>query len=374
MALPNYQLNVISVTTGRVVAIYDSQTWQSLHYSRELNDIGAFVAVLPYTDAYYAAFAWDNFVEIYRTSPITGLPILEETYLVRSRHRYREGNIEQLVVGGLSLNHLLARRIINPADDPAAVDGYSKKSGAADTVMRDYVEEQCGSLAPAARRFPGLTVAAVLGAGVSINKSYRYDNLFNALVEMADGSGIDFRVERVSDYQTSVIIESIGTDKTRTTNEPLTLPWVGLSPNRRNLQEPSLKVDRTDEKNYVYVLGQGQGEQRLVYEDSTADSTLTPFNRIEVAKDQRNVDKLDTDGLVTAAITELNKRKAIHEFTYKPIVGAGGNVYRRDWDMGDKVTVLWDTEQNDLRIKGVEIQADSDGETIDVSVETIVYA
>lgn len=374
MPLPSYQIDVISCVTGQVLNIFDPTQFDSIRYSRVINDIGALVLTMPYTDEFYSTFDWDNFVEVRRTSPVTGFPILEETYLVRSKHRFREGNIEQLVVGGLSLTHLLARRIIDPFDDPTATDGYSVKSGPADTVMYDYVEEQCGSLTTPGRGFPGLTVALVAGGGASINKSFRYDNLFNALSEMADGSGVDFRVERTHDYFTSVIIAAIGADKTRTTNEPNTTPWVGLSPTRGNLQEPSLNIDRTNEKNYVYVLGQGQGEQRLVVESQTAEVAASPFNRIEFSKDQRNVDKLDTAGLTTAADTELNKNKAAHEFTFKPVVGNAGCIYRQDWDVGDKVTVLWNTEELDLRIQGVEIELDSSGESIEVSVEEIIHA
>lgn len=374
MALPDYQVSVISCVTGRVVAFYDSKTFAMLRYSRRINDIGAFVIDMPYDDNYYAAFDFDNFVEIYRTSPVTGLPILEESYLVRSRHRYREGDDERFVAGGLSLVHLLARRIIDPEDDPTATDGYSRKAGPADTVMYDYVNEQCGALASADRQFPGMSLAAVLGAGVNINKSYRYDNLFNALEEMAIGSGIDFYVTRTSFYFTSVQIEAIGNDYTRTTNEPLALPWVGLSPNRRNLDEPSLKIDRMEERNYVYALGQGQGEERIVVQQSTSDSTLTPFNRIEFVKDARNIEKTDTDGLTTAATEALNKNKVIRDFTFLPATDEGGSVYREDWDLGDKVTVMWGSEQDDLRIMGVDIEIDGDGESVEVKVQTITYA
>lgn len=374
MALADYQISVINVTTGRVEIIFDPTTFVSVRYSRKINDIGAFVAVLPYTTEYYAAFGWDNYVEIKRTDPDTGDLVLEETYLVRAKHRYREGNIEQIVVGGLSLNHLLARRIIDPDDDPTATDGYSVKSGAADTVMRGYVREQAGDLASVDRAFPQLTVAAVAGTGVSINKSFRYDNLFNAMQEMAAGSGIDFRIERIDFNFTQVVIGAFGVDRTRTTNEPQALPWLGLSPVRGNLQEPSLNIDRTEEKNYVYVLGQGQGEERIVVKAYTSDVTLSPYNRIEFSKDQRNVGKLDIAGLQTSATTQLNSNQAVNDFTFKPIVGNAGSVYRSDWDIGDKATVIWDDVEMDLRIAGIEIEIDETGETFDVNVETIVYA
>lgn len=370
--LPNYQVSVISLTTGRLQIILDSTTWYSLRYSRKVNDIGVFVLVLPYTSDYYMAFDWDNFVEVFRTSPITGTLQLEETYLVRAKQRFREGNEERLVVGGVSLTHLLARRIIDPDDDPTATDGYSRKSGAADTVMRGYVREQAGDLASAGRTFPGLTVESVLGTGLSIDKTFRYDNLLAAMQEMADGSGVDFYLTRTNLNLVSVWIAETGNDYTRTTNESQRLPFVVLSPNRRNLTDPSINIDRTDEKNYVYALGQGQGEQRLVVKDSTSDASLTQWNRIEFVKDARNIEKTNSQGLIDAATAALNEKKVQHEFTFTPTGTDGGSIYRKNWDIADFLTVIWDTEEVDLRIDGVEIELSESGESLDVQVKQIL--
>lgn len=371
MPLPDYQVDVISCVTGNVIAIYDMLNFDSLRYSRKVNDVGVFVLSMSYTPEYYAAFQWDNFVEIRRTHPVTNLLAVEETYFVRSLHHYREGNEERLVVGGLSLTHLLMRRIINPADDPAATDGYSVKTGAADTVMRDYIREQAGDLTSAARQFPAFTVEAVEGTGDTVSFSYRYDNLYNALSEIAYQSGIDFYLTRVTDNAISVFIERTGVDRTETTNEPFGLQWVGLSPLRGNLTEPSLMQDRTDEKNCVYCLGQGQGEERLVVEDFTDEVFLTPYNRIEYVKDARNVDKLDTVGLQTAADASLNENKANREFTFIPTGYDAGSIYRKDWDIADKITAIWEAEHQDLRIMGVEVNVDRGNEDVQVIIEEI---
>lgn len=374
MALPNYQVNFISKTTGRVLAVFDSTSFYSLRYSRKVNDIGVFVLVFPYSPDLWVMADWDNFVEVFRTSPDTGELILEETYLIRAKQRFRENNEEKLVIGGVSLTHLLARRIIDPADDPTATDGYSKKSGAADTVMRDYVREHAGDLASAGRFFPGLTVESVLGTGLSINKSFRYDNLFSALQEMADGSGVDFYVTRPNLNLVSVWIAEIGRDLTRTSNEWQRLPFVVFTPNRGNLQDPSINLDRADERNFVYCLGQGQGEQRLVVKASTDAATLTPFNRIEFVKDSRNIDKLDSQGLQDAATAALNQNKALEEFTFRPTGTDAGSIYRLDWEIGDFVTVIWGDQEVDLRIDGVEIEIDSQGESLEVINRQIVVS
>lgn len=367
MSLPTYQLNVLSVSTGQVVKVFDMASIYTLQYSRRLNDVGTLVAVLPSSLANYNLFDWDNFIEVYRTHPVTGDPVREETYLTRSKHRFREGSEERLVIGGVSLNQLLMRRIINPDDDPAAVDGYSTKSGPADTVMREYVLEQAGLSASAARQIAGLSVGLVNAIGTPTAKSYRYQNLFNCLQELAYEAGIDFYIERGALNALNMTIGTIGGDKTKVANSPFT-PWVGLNPDRSNLLDPSLKMDRTEEENYVYALGQGQGEQRLVYESNSTAINLSPLNRCEFVKDARNIDKVDTDGLISAAITALNERRIVTEFTFSASTADAGSIYRQNWDIGDKVTATWDDVTEDVRITGVTIALNESNEQIDVTV------
>lgn len=370
MGLPSYQVSIINSITGRVEKIYDPESFYSLQYTRMLNDVGIFVMVLPYVRETYDLFGYDYFAEIRRTDPNdTHQLLLEDTYLIRSKHRFRDGNEERVVMGGFSLNHLLIRRIIDPDDDPAASEGYSKKQGAADTVMRAYVREQAADLASAERSFPLFSVDAVAGTGIDISESFRYDNLLEAMQKMAVESGIDFRIYRVAFNQTALAIAPIGSDLTQTTNEPQGLPYVGLSPLHGNISDPSLRLDRSDEKNYVYVLGQGQGEERIVLQASTSDVDLTPYNRIEFTRDSRNVDKTDILGLASDADAALNDNKAVREFTFTSTGVDGGSIYRLNWDVGDRITTSWDDETADLRISGVDINIDSGGETINPIIE-----
>lgn len=367
MSLPSYQITVLSNTTGATLAVVDMIEIYELQYSRKLNDVGTFVAVLPSTAANYALFDWDTIIELYRTSPTTGQLMREETYLLRSKHRYREGNEERLVIGGMSLNHLLMRRIINPADDPAAVDGYSVKSGAGDIVIASYVNQQAGPSASAARQIPGLTVTPADGAGTAVNITARYENLFNKIQDIAWQSGVDFIIERASGLNFVFRTAIFGTDYTRSNNYPFT-PWVGLNPARGNMQSPSLNIDRGNENNYVYALGQGQGEQRRVYEATGSSTVLSPFNRCEFAKDARNVDILNTDGLASAAFQALQDERVEVEFSFTPTGIEPGAIYRQNWDIGDRITAIWEDFSRDLRMTEVEIHLQGGDEEISVTV------
>jgi hypothetical protein len=367
MPLPQYQILLLNHTTGDVVKVFDGASLYEMRYSRRLNDIGAIALTVEGTDENYALFAWDYFIEVMRTSPILGTLQTEETYLVRSKRVFLEDDKEMLVVGGLSLNHLIARRIIDPTDDPLATNGYSVKSGPADTVMRAFAREQMGDLASAARRIPNLTVAPVTGAGIPVDESKRYNLLYNALRDLAIASGIDFQISRTTDANMTLTIVRQGSDKTKSSNYPFG-QWVGLTPLRRNLSNPELSIDRTDEQNFAYVLGQGQGEQRIVLRVA-GDTSYSPFARMEYMKDSRNVDKTNTTGLNTAGLTSINKNKVNKNFSFKPLNIEPGAIYRDDYDIGDEITALWKGEQLDLRVAGIEITISESGEDLSVTVE-----
>src|SRR5258706_11999959 len=105
MPLPSYQLTIRDPATGDVRIILTGEAFDDCKFSRSLNDIGILALTLPSDPGWPAIFTLDALIDIERTSPITGFLQVEDTYLVRLNHRFREGNEERYVVGGLSLNH-----------------------------------------------------------------------------------------------------------------------------------------------------------------------------------------------------------------------------------------------------------------------------
>lgn len=370
MPLPDYQLTVRDPFTGAVRTVLDGSAFDDCRYSRALNDIGIFSMTLPSDPDWPAIFTQDALIEIERTSPVTGFLQVEETYLCRLTHRFREGDQERFVVGGLSLNHLLARRVVDPADDPLAAGGYSTKAGPADDILVSYANEQCGPSASAVRSYPNFTVAVSNSVGTPAGRRLRYENLLEVFQDVANQSNVDFLTTRISSNILRLTVAPIGTDKSRSRNYPGS-PFVELNPTRGNLSDPSLLSDQKKQQNYVYALGQGPGDQRIVYKLEGEDNHLTPFNRIEFTADVRMAERGDTTTLRTGARAALYEKQGIKEFTFKPTGTEPGNIYRQDWDVGDVVTIVWDDEFLDLRVRGVEISLDSGGETIVPQLEPL---
>jgi len=361
---PSYQVVIISPITGAIVALYDAQFPFDLRYSRLLNDAGIITLTLPYTAAVRAAFTLDCFIEVYRTNPLTGQLAKEDTYLARLFNRMRQGDLEQYIVTGVQLNDLIKRRVVNPADDPAAQGGYSVYAGAADTVMRNYAYYNLGPGASLLRQFPNLTIPTVNGTGNPVGYNLRYDNLYTAVFADATArGGIDFNIQRTTGANLELDIGVIGTDRRQSTNYPNT-PYVGFDPKRGNLQDPNLLIDRKKEMTVVYELGSGQGtaQQSLILASSTVNDS--PFNRIEFTDTAGNTAKGDTTTLLTAATASLKKNSGVSSFSYKLIEATPGNTYQQDWFLGDLVTVSYDEYVSNLRITGVEVFVSQAGQTV----------
>lgn len=365
---PSYAVMVIDCRTGNNLRLFDSTAINTLKYNRALNGVGALVMTLPFSSDLPSLFAKDNFIEVIRTHPITGLPTVEDTYFVRLTQRFREGNNEQYVVGGLSLNHLLARRIIDPADDPLGAGGFSTKAGAADEVLRSFARQQLGDQASSVRQIPNFTIDLSPGNAASVGKRARFDNLLEIFQALALQGQTDFIIYRANANNLHLAIAPIGRNRTKTANYPYS-PFTQFDPNRGNLFNPSLMKDSKKEQNFCYALGQGQGDSRIVAKVQGAGVYDSPYNRIEYTEDIRQSDRSDPLYLQTGASKSLQEKKAQQEFTFTLMPDAPGCVYHVDFELGDFVTATWEDTSADLRVTDLEIDINPEGETVAPTVE-----
>lgn len=368
MTLPSYEVILTSCVDGTTQAVFDGSSFWDLRYSRVLNGIGRIALTIPGNSQYRSLFGLDFFLTVMRTDPTSSIRALikEEDFFVRLTHRFREENDERYVVGGVSLNHLLKRRIVDPDNALGGGGGYSTKAGAADTVIRAYCDEQMVTTFDPTRAFPNLTIAPVAGTGANIGARLRYENLLEQMQDLAYRGFTDFIITRTTGNNLLLTIAPIGADKTKDTNYPWN-SWVGLNPPRGNLQRPSFQIDRTDEQNFVYAQGEGQGINRTLLKLGGNTVVDSPYNRIEFTNDVRNIDKNDPTGMLTGARVAIYDNLPKFDFKFEPTGLEPGNVYRQDWDIGDRVTAYWDDFSQDLRMTEIEIAVSGEsGETLKV--------
>lgn len=370
-----YQLVIIDSVSGERAATIPINNIKHLRYTRVINGIGKIAVTFPITTKYTRTFYLDNFMEVYRTHPVSGVFEREETYFIRVLQRFVEDDQEWVVVGGVSLNHLLTRRVVDPEDDPLKAGGYSTKAGAADNVIAGYVYDQMGAGASAERRIPNFTIKPTLGVGRPLGARLQHEKLYNEVRRMAMQGGVDFYISRLDGNKLQFAVEPIGRDFTYTTNYP-GRAWVGFSLSRGNIEQAEYVLDRAEELNYCYALGPGNVGDRIILKVAGSGVNESPYNRIEFIHDARNVEKTDALALLSEAQGALVSKRYEESYTFTPVLGRPGSTYNKDWMLGDKVSFIQGvTDQGlvevvDLRIMEVEIDLDSGFETIKAKADS----
>lgn len=384
MIFKNYEVTLIDPFSGSILRVLSSQDLVEGKFSRLVNGVGVFALIIHGTDLVqelYNLVQEDTIVEFYRDNGWDEVSYEKEgTFFIRLIDRYiDDSGAEKLILGGMDLNDLLDRRIIDPDDDSVLPNGgYVTKAGAADDVIREYVREQAADLASSARSFPGLTVPVTAGTGTPIGRRLRYDNLLKAVQDMCASAEFiagctDFNIVRTTGLNFECLIEEQGSDRTYLNNAS-SGKFVVLNPLRGNLLSPRVKRDARKEKNFFYVKGSGQGANRFILKVPNFERIYTsPYNRIEGSLDVRDSRTGNATDMYTEARKAFQEKGAITEMTASLSANLGGTIYKRDWFLGDRITVAWDSFTDTVRIIEVVFTFNQSGESIEVSTKRMPY-
>lgn len=365
MSFPQYRLRVWRQNDGALLTWIPLEQAYSMQFDRLINKIGALSVTLLYEPGMEVTFATDNIVDVDRRAA-DGNFYTEASFFVRFMERFEAADGERMLIGGKSVTDLLARRVINPADDPLAVGGYSTKAGATEQIIREYIREQAGDLASAGRQTLRLTVPSVITAGTESGLRLRWKNLWDEMSNLGDANDVDIEVIHTGAANFECFIGRRGSDK----SVPISglTPFTVFSPQRRNVVDPRLTIDRRKEATFIYTLGDGDQQNRTVLETASTRVADSAYNRIEITSDARQADKKTVQQLITEAIRTLNDNAPEQDFDFKLEGNAGGAVYREDFDLGDTVTIVWDELQVDRRIVGISFELDGQTEIVKVKI------
>lgn len=349
---------------GILVKVLQNEELIATNFSVVLNDVGVLTFTLPYDDDRYplSMFPLDTLVEAYIEKSAGAIPLKIGTYMIRLTQIYREKGLrgEYLVLGGLHLNHFLHRRVIDPADDPVAADSFVTRAGDAVQVMRDYAYYQLGLGASSLRQIYGLEITMV-GTGQYVVGRYRYDdNLFDIFEEMSYRGQVDFYIERTTANNFNLVIGRQGSDKTYTSNFPVS-PAVVFDPNRGNLIDPELEIDRRGEITYFYGMGEGQNAGQDIYlYPMTARIAESPYNRVETTSDAANGNNTEytIQRLITETVRKANELAPKQTLKFELPSHLVVSDYKVVWDIGDDVTVAYKDFSIDMRIESIEFKSD----------------
>ncbi|MED4299743.1 siphovirus ReqiPepy6 Gp37-like family protein [Geobacillus stearothermophilus] len=234
-------------------------------------------------------------------------------------------NTEQLVVKGYTLQGILSRRITVPPVGQA----YDKIKANAETVLKHYVRQNAVEPADPNRIIPNLVIADDLQRGLIVDWQSRFKNLVDELESISFSAGIGWDV--FLDLQQQKWVFEVYVPRNLTTSQN-TLPPVIFSVDFDNIKNQTFTDSAINYKNYGYIGGQGEGEDRAVVEVGNASG----LSRIETFIDARDIE--EGENLTTRGQQKLQEMQKILSFESE-ILTYGPFVYEKDWDLGDIVTV-----------------------------------
>jgi hypothetical protein len=312
----------------------------------------------------------DDIIEIWRGHG-PGTMKLDYCGFLRDWEYSDDAGIEFTELRGWSSMYLLAGRICAVT----SIYQLTPLTDQADDMIKAIAHDQIGADAGTGRNLTsvggGFTIQSDNADGVSLTKQPAWSNLLTVCQEIADasnqgGTAVYFDVVPVV---SSTVTGALAFDlRTWTGQRGNNRAWNSSQPafigsDWGNLENGSLRKDCTDEKNYVFVLGQGDGAGREYVEVQGAVNTYSIWNRREGACNGGNADSGDTAALTAEGNAYLRQNKVKITFT-GDIIETPYFRYGRDWNFGDSVAITYGGWQFDGKVNKVVIGRGQDGQEV----------
>jgi hypothetical protein len=327
-------------------------------FSRVVNGVGAFALVISGVHPVVAYFVEGGQVEFWREDAAHGIPLYQEAgFLIDDLVEYTQGNESLFQASGVGYNGILARRVV------AAYAGsaQAEKTGAAETVIKEYVDEQIVSATDADRQIAGMTIQANAAGGDTIAVYGAWQSLLEVCQRIAKSGGGDFDIVGNGDgaWLFKWFTGQMGTDRSAS---------VIFALNYGNMKEPSWAETKSTSLNAILVAGQGaEADRATVWRETGAPAGIT---RREAFVDARDVET--TTGLNTSGDAKLEESKFAAAFNFQPVQTAAMQ-YGRDYFLGDLVTAKYLTHQQARKIVSVSVSVNRGAPEV-ISIGTIANA
>lgn len=267
------------------------------------------------------------------------------------------------LIEGASDDIVLTERLAYPtpatADVTAQTQPYDLRSGAVETVIKEYVDANIGPSAPAERQISSLVIGTDEARGSVAYASARFDNLHTLIYDLAQVANLGFKIEQDDSDLVFDVYEP--TDRSAT---------IRMDVQNQKLSSATYSYGQAKVTRAI-VAGQGEAEQRIFIERTSADSLAAEGawgRRIELFTDRRDTPEIDV--LETAGDEVLaDKGKTIVEMSVTPSDDQT-MVYNKDWFLGDKVTIVANEIEATAIVTEVGIQIGSDGVRVGATVGT----
>ena len=349
----------LSITLEAVCDSFSSLLWDIEYYACGVFEV-------------YIAASPKN-IEIFRTGRIVGRDDDKEHYgLIESVQLETDAEDgDYLIVSGRFLMCLLERRIIYPTFN------FTKKVSYAQIVNNVVQYNACRT---GARKIPGLSIGDSSGSCWNQNTKLQisYDNLMKWIYTICEkiGGTANIRLVKTTDEQYEMLLElSEGTDRSILQEDN---PHIVFSDGYNNLLSFSYSTDSSVQRNYAYILGKGEGEERkrTTYCDGDEPEHLVRYEVYVDAKDMADEEQEDgaskpiPDDEYINLLQEKGKESMV-----QPLVVSESQIavqqaqfrYGVDYFVGDYVTVehrRFGLRQNKIQLIGMIESFDQNGRNL----------
>ncbi|MBA2874296.1 siphovirus ReqiPepy6 Gp37-like family protein [Thermaerobacillus caldiproteolyticus] len=245
---------------------------------------------------------------------------------------------ENWLIKGIALKGVTAQRLVVPP----ANDSHDRTNGPAETVMKHYVNNHIVNPVDVKRKIDMIVLASDQQRGSTISWESRFKKLDEELTEISKVSGLGWDV--ILDFQQKKWIFDVFEGRNLTVNQTENPPVI-FSPQFESLKQLSFVESDYNYKNYGYIAGQGEGEERRVVEVGEAEGLFrikTFIDARDIAEEDENQQALPESEII-AKLQQRGQQKlagfAQEFFLEGQILTNSPFEYEKDYDLGDIVTI-----------------------------------
>ena len=336
----------------------------SLVWTRRYWEPGDFKMLVPFNDTHNKLLQENNIVIKHGDTEAA-----EIQYVSISKNL--EG-FEIIEVQGKFLTQWIGKRVIEKQLENA--------SATAQNIIRRIVDENCVSTS-AARKIPSLSMAndpAIAGSKI-LYTSETYANALDAIVDLAQGSKIGFRIN--TDRSTGRHAFSVYKGVDSTENNSAGNPPCIFAREYDNVLEQEYSKSTEKYKNTAYVTGEAREDESFETVIVNAENTGLFRNELYVSggdikqtyKDADDKEITMTDEEYRLALRDRGSEK-LEQYpisqSFASEINVGANlIYRKDFDLGDRVTCFnkkWNV-RIDARITEITESYEVKGEGLEIT-------
>lgn len=342
---------------GALLDVFDESIISSLSYALVENEINAVEVVLP------QLWPWEYF-DVDQIM-LVQLDVGQGPYIDANRAYFLtdwdyysdENNMQWIRLTGVDGNDLLNRRIVAYA----AETSQAKKTDQYDDIIKLIAAENLGSSATDTARSLASYVTIAPGKGAAPTATdfeMQYKNVFNVCQDCADGSleggtylVFDMSYTGAGKFRLDTYTGWRGVDHSLDGNNPRYV----------QIARPVMSRKHSDEANYIYCGGKGEGEARDIVEAYGNDYKRSIWARREKFADARSADT--EDGVTEKAKAALKKNRFKTTIEGELLDGDGFQ-YGIDYEWGDIVGVSYNGQAFSCHLTAVEVTFEGGVRTI----------